>query len=225
MAVCKIKECGAAVHAGGLCNAHYKRSRHGVPLDVPLRRPKRAPSPSDAELIAALRYDPSTGLLSWARDTLTRKAGEVVGRKNVRGYIVVGIRGFEFYAHRLAWLLMTGGWPTLIDHRDQDKANNRWSNLRVATKSQNGANRPAPVNSTTGVKGTYRDKSGHFYAQISVRGRHVHLGKFSTLEEAAAAYQRAALSAHGEFADGASAQRLRAQARREEAVTQAREAA
>src|ERR1700726_3642325 len=56
--------------------------------------------------------------------------------------------------NQLAWFYMTGRWGrATIDHRDGNPANNRWKNLRVATPSQNNANRRRPRNNTSGFKG------------------------------------------------------------------------
>ena len=104
--------------------------------------------------------------------------------------------------HQLAWLYMTGRWgrPT-IDHRDGDVTNNRWSNLRRATASQNNANRGRPRNNTSGYKGVYRGRRpGQWCAHIGRNRRTIHLGTFPTAQAAHAAYVAAARKLFGEFA-------------------------
>lgn len=88
----------------------------------------------------------------------------------------------------------------LVDHRDRDGLNNRRSNIRIATRSQNGANRDANPTNRLGVKGVRRRKSGRFEARIIVAKRYIHLGDFSTVEEASLAYRKAAAIHFGEFA-------------------------
>jgi hypothetical protein len=108
-------------------------------------------------------------------------------------------------AHRLVWLLERGEpVPPLIDHKDSDSLNNRISNLRAATKSQNGANqRRQDRKTTSGVKGVFRHSRRYprtpFVAHIAIDKIRYHLGYFSSLEEAVAARQKAATKLHGRF--------------------------
>ena len=88
----------------------------------------------------------------------------------------------------------------VVDHISHNTLDNRKSNLRVCTGADNKRNRPAPSNNTLGYKGVV--KSGkRFYARIgNGRSKHQYLGSFSTIEEAARVYDRAAKEKHGEFA-------------------------
>jgi hypothetical protein len=93
---------------------------------------------------------------------------------------------------------MDGALPVeQVDHRDLNRANNAWSNLRQATASQNQGNKRGW--SSTGVKGVTRNK-GKFIAYIKISDRNVCLGTYSTAEEAGSAYARAAVQKFGEFA-------------------------
>src|ERR1051326_8239763 len=97
---------------------------------------------------------------------------------------------------------MKGRWgrPT-IDHRDGDRTNNRWDNLRRATSSQNNANRCRPRNNTSGYKGVFFcRKSRKWRACVCKNGKTKHLGGFLTPQEAHNAYVVAARKLHGEFA-------------------------
>lgn len=140
-------------------------------------------------------YDPETG-------EFTRKSnGRVGGNLTNTGYLQIRLFGKLYCAHKVAWLLMTGEWPEfIVDHRNRDKTDNAWRNLRKATKSQNNCNNVAYKSSKTGVKGVFPHPSGGYTSQISKEGSRVYLGYFKTLEEAAAAYAKAAHELHGEFA-------------------------
>ncbi|NVM41916.1 HNH endonuclease [Ochrobactrum intermedium] len=148
-------------------------------------------------------YDPAKGLFT--RRTYrspNAKIGDVAGTPDADGYIQIQIDGKLYKAHRLAWLYMTGEWPSSgIDHRDTVKSNNAWSNLRPASQAQNAANCGMRSFNTSGFKGvTFDKKKGRWMAQIQVRGKCVHLGYHATPENAHAAYVEAAGKIHGEFA-------------------------
>jgi hypothetical protein len=101
--------------------------------------------------------------------------------------------------HRVAWMIFYGEWPNgCIDHVNGDTFDNRISNLRLATHSQNMAN-TRNRRSSTGFRGVRPTESGTFEAQIKLGGRNVHLGTFKTPQEAAEAFRQAAVRAHGEF--------------------------
>jgi hypothetical protein len=151
-----------------------------------------------------LHYDPETGVFTWLKSRGVRKAGSVAdGQHRPAGrqtYVRIGIDCNRYDAHRLAFLYMTGRWPNPeVDHIDLDGTNNRWSNLREATTSQNGANRGKHRDNKSGFKGVYAD-GNKWLACIMVNYRAIRLGLFSTKEEAALAYNEAAKKHHSEFA-------------------------
>lgn len=154
-----------------------------------------------AELRELLHYDPDTGLFTWLVDANHKvKAGTVAGALEATGYVRIYVKGKPYKGHRLAWLYMTGEWPSdILDHKDRNRANNRWRNLREATRGQNRANSRANGNSRTGLKGVRRHGS-KFEAQINSNGVKVYLGIYDTPDEAAAIYRLAARDMHGEFA-------------------------
>lgn len=162
---------------------------------------------SAERLRQVLRYEPETGLFYW-RIRLSNRitVGSIAGFVAKDGdYVQIRIDGRLYLAHCLAWLFMTREWPaTAVDHRDTDKQNNRWGNLRHATKSQNGANARRSRRNSSGFKGVhYWPKRNKWCAQISVEGRRKTLGLFATADEAHAAYASAAVEAFGEFARAA----------------------
>ena len=158
--------------------------------------------PAVSEMRKHLRYDPETGYLWWRIFSGGRSHTRPAGSKDAYGYIRLSFKGKQYKAHRIAWLLMKGYWPKKeIDHRDTIKDNNRWSNLRLATISQNKRNRAVFRNTTSGIKGAqYSTKDRHWQARIRVGSKQLYLGCFKTPEEAAAVYAEAARKYHGAFA-------------------------
>jgi len=94
---------------------------------------------------------------------------------------------------------MTGKWPNLaIGYINRNASDIRWANLREMTPSQKRAS--ARTRNKLGVRGVWITKSGKYVASISVGGKKRYLGVFATIEEASAAYARAAKKAFGAFA-------------------------
>lgn len=118
------------------------------------------------------------------------------------GYIYIRIEGKSYRAHRLAWLYMTGDWPSdQIDHINRTRGDNRWGNLREATQAQNKINANAPANNTSGHTGVaWNAKRGRWHSYISVGGKKITLGRFKCLDEAIASRRNAAIRHYGEFA-------------------------
>lgn len=152
-----------------------------------------------------LEYCPNTGVFRWRVARKHCAVGAVAGRIDVHGYMRIGIDGQRYRAARLAWLYMTGEWPAAdIDHVNCAKADDRWANLRAATRSENLGNCPLRRDNTTGFKGVTFDKqSGKYQAQIRFQHRSRTIGRFDTAEQAHAAYMAAATAAFGEFARAA----------------------
>lgn len=154
------------------------------------------------ELRAAFDYDPYSGLLTWKIGRRNGvKVGDVAGSLDSEGYLRIGFKGIVRKAHSIAWAIMTGEWSkSEIDHRDLDKANNRWTNLRQATDAQNNYNRLVRSDSLTGAKGVYRRANGKFTARISKGGKRTFLGDFESIVGASLAYEKAAFKIAGQFA-------------------------
>jgi hypothetical protein len=161
-----------------------------------------------SEVRRILDYDPDTGLFRWKhRPEMSGQrngkfAGALAGNVRPDGCIDIKIHGKLYRSHRIAWFWMTGEWPSAqIDHRDLNRGNNKWNNLREATHSQNLWNRGINASNTSGYKGvSYNKGCKKWQAYISVSGRRRHLGLFATPEEAHAAYSLAATELHGDFA-------------------------
>lgn len=161
------------------------------------------------QLRTVLDYDPDTGIFRWryrsdrAQNWNSRRAGKPAGGLDGQfGYITIRIDYQLFQAHRLAWLYMTGEWPShMVDHRDANPGNNAWENLRAADRSRNMMNQRKPPKNTSGFKGVSRVRgTNKWCAQIGANGKNHYLGIFTTPEAAHIAYCEAAKRLHGEFA-------------------------
>jgi 5-methylcytosine-specific restriction endonuclease McrA len=98
--------------------------------------------------------------------------------------------------------LIMGEPPEMqVDHADGNGLNNTRANLRIATRSQNQANKPTGSTNTSGYKGiSLARDTGKWCAQITHHRKRIYLGLFADKESAARAYDRAAIRIFGEFA-------------------------
>ncbi len=166
------------------------------------------PLPSQEVLRQLLRYEPETGKLFWRERDVSwfedgdwnparRKAaiwnGKNSGREalagiNTSGYASGRILSRTVLSHRVVWKLATAEDPEFIDHVNGRRADNRIENLRSVSKRENSLNQRPPKHSTSGVLGvSWHRRTGKWAAKIGVNGQTLHLGYFSTIEDAAAA--------------------------------------
>ena len=147
------------------------------------------------------------GYLYWRENRGKRmKAGDKAGCVDCIGprlkYWKLKFGGKVYVAHRIIFLMHRGYLPEQIDHIDGNGLNNDIENLRAATRSQNGSNRGAQKNNTSGFKGvSWHKKAQKWQAQIIADRKHRYLGYFDTPEAAHEAYKAAAIKLHKEFAN------------------------
>ena len=151
-----------------------------------------------------LNYDAESGVFTWIHSNSNRSPiGSVAGTiRKEKPYVIICIDRQFFYAHRLAWLYVYGSLPNgMLDHIDGNHFNNRISNLRLATYSQNEINKPVRKGTKSGFKGVWKSNQ-KWCAYIGTGQERKRLGLFNTPEEAAKAYREAAEKMHGEFMHG-----------------------
>lgn len=157
------------------------------------------------ELVARLQYDAETGIFCRKNHVKHGLNGKAAGTWHPRGYRVVNVMGRRYLAHRLAWFYVHGEWPEQVDHINGVRDDNRLTNLRPATQSQNNANSARRKDNSSGVKGVcYSAPMKKWQARIKPHGmKRVVLGYFDTLEDAANAYAKAASEHFGIYARAA----------------------
>ena len=158
-----------------------------------------------ARIKELFHYDPDTGIFTWRKDIrvgrnkafVTARAGAVAGFKSGWGYWALSVDNVRTSGHRMAWIYMTGELPPGdIDHINGDREDNRWANLRKATRSVNMQNLKGPhADSTTGYLGVEK-KRNKFAARICLDGKKTNLGVYDTAEQAHAVYLNAKRKLH-----------------------------
>jgi hypothetical protein len=149
-----------------------------------------------------LHYEPETGWFRWKKKiaqkvVVGRRAGGLRGD----GYRLIKISGKRYYEHRLAWFYQTGSWPNNdIDHKNLNRCDNAWNNLRQATRSQNTSNTKIRITNLSNYKGVTKKGKRSWQARIRVNGQDHYLGTFLSPELAHSKYCEAAQEFHAEFA-------------------------
>jgi len=128
--------------------------------------------------------------------------GTLAGTINSDGYRQIAYKGKIYRSHRLIFLLHYGYSPKEVDHIDGDRCNNKITNLRGCTSSQNSQNMKLSKRNTSGVKGVYwHNQSRQWLARVMVRGITHSLGLFDDIEVAAQIIRIKRINLHGEFAN------------------------
>lgn len=166
---------------------------------------------SQKTLKKLLHYDLGTGIFTWKEREIPkskdlhrhkswnqRYAGKSAGHQAKRGYIELRLLGTLYLAHRLAFLYVKGRFPALdTDHIDGIRNNNKWANLREATRQENTRNACRPARNKSGHVGViWHIPTRKWRAYISVNGEQGHLGLYEDIEDAKTA-RKAAEEKHG----------------------------
>ncbi|MCF7545319.1 HNH endonuclease [Pseudomonas petrae] len=135
-----------------------------------------------------LHYEPETGMFTRISGSNRTK----VGKLDRDGYLVIKIIDTNFFAHRLAFLYMTGRMPKLTDHINRSRTDNRWCNLREVSFLESTHNRAVGVNSNriesksaSGVRSVYPNQQNtKWFVQMHHRGRSYYGGTHETIDQA-----------------------------------------
>jgi hypothetical protein len=148
-----------------------------------------------------ISYDPETGNLCWKIGRNRIPPGTPCGCVKSDGYRAVRFKDKLYLAHRIAWMIQTGSEPkSQIDHINRDRSDNRWSNFREATKSQNACNGSKRKNNTSGLHGVYWDKKNSKWRTSVSLFRRCYGKRFANKLDAFAWAEAKRAELHGEFA-------------------------
>ncbi|MDU3912040.1 HNH endonuclease [Kluyvera ascorbata] len=164
-------------------------------------KPKMMPSMD--RILELVSYDKMTGIFVRKKKTNRNQViGERVGTLTSEGYLVIQIDKERFYAHRLAYYLLTGEQPAVVDHENGNRIDNREINLRGASRCQNVYNAEKTKRNKSGHKNVHwNNRSNKWDVQINADKRSFWGGSFSSLDEAVRECKSLRMKLHGEFAN------------------------
>lgn len=148
-------------------------------------------------------YDKESGLLYWSKNSRSDFVGREAGYKKPKGRIYITFLKKGFYRSHIVWLIETGELPkpgVILDHKDRDPSNDRYSNLRPATRSDNWVNTRMWAIPRSGHRCIGVSPSGKFRVVVRKKGAKKFPEKtFDSLEDAIAYRDRVWDELHGEF--------------------------
>jgi hypothetical protein len=154
----------------------------------------------EADLL--FHFNPDTGIFTRRTSRGGCTPGTVVGTVDGKGYLHVSVNKTFIRLHRLAWFMYFGWAPEKgLDHRNNNRLDNRLVNLRIAGQRENAGNTGLPQHNTSGLKGVYWNSArSRWQVQIKIHGKQTGLGVCDDPRIAAAWYNYAAREHFGHFA-------------------------
>jgi len=148
---------------------------------------------TQSELLSLVSYNESTGIFTWLRRPENNHSNKTFNKRYSGksagciavfsegmysgSYISIGIKKTKHLAHRLAWLYVYGVWPDQIDHINGNGLDNKISNLRSVSNSENAKNQKLRCTNKSGVSGVYwHNKARKWSVEIKVDGVKIYLG-------------------------------------------------
>lgn len=162
--------------------------------------------PTIDQLRNLLTYDPETGRLFWKERPRsmfpsirswncwnTKYAGRETGlTQDGYGYLRIKIFNQQHGVHRIAWALVHGLWPDVVDHINGNPGDNRLVNLRSVSSSVNSRNQKMHSSNSSGITGvSWNNQREKWLAHIRVEGKQYSLGLFENKMDAARAREEA----------------------------------
>ena len=155
-------------------------------------------APITADIARQLfHYDPTTGHIH-----RLLKTGQISARRadaqQRNGYGYVEFKGRCLSAHRLAWLLFHGVWPTgMLDHINRNKRDNRAINLRIVTAAQNAQNTAERKDNVSGRRGVcWHKRTKTWQVRIRAEGKFMFVGQYACFDDAVKARDAAEKAYH-----------------------------
>ena len=152
------------------------------------------------ELLNSVWLDDSAGILYWKDG---QRKGKEAGTLDTTGYKRFKFKGKMYYTHRVIYAFYKGKMPDgHIDHKDGNKKNNVFNNLRLCTPSQNQANQKKSIKNTTGHKDvSFVENLGLYRVRVSINKKRYEFGYYKNLDDAALVATTARITLHKEFAN------------------------
>lgn len=148
----------------------------------------KSPTPINIAYIKnSIVYDPIEGTFTRNQNAAKNRGQQFLLKPDkYTKYHATLVKGRTVTAQQIAWILMTGELPlNFIDHKDGNKSNNKWDNLREVTESENSRNQKLNINNKSGCMGVLQTKYKTYQVSIANNeNKSVFLGTFKTYEEA-----------------------------------------
>lgn len=165
---------------------------------------KCKPLPTQEELHRLFNYYPETGIVTWRYSKYKSLINKRAGSNTKRGYRNINYNKQHYREHRIIWVWMSGFDPCdlEVDHVNRIPDDNRWINLRLASRSQNVANSDIRSTNKSGYRGVYYNKKKRKYdARIIYNNQLIFLGNFDDPKEAYSNYRKKSKELYGDYSN------------------------